>query len=185
MNPQTQMQPILLEIDDKSWQKQLDHVESWLDNVMLTQSSYRQLLEDTVGKIEEPHIKKYLSDILERAKKHEEKVEELYKVINRNPSRVRKLLGEFAGKTRQVLGDFIALAGGAKGPWQDVHQLYLSNYNSMGTFAVAEQLGLALGIHEIVDIAFPVIAEKSTDQLLLQEYVLEMASLSILYKQEF
>jgi hypothetical protein len=42
----------------------------------------------------------------------------------------------------------------------------------MGTFAVAEQLGMALSIHGIVDVAFLVTAEKLTDQLLLQEYVL-------------
>lgn len=185
MSHSTHRQPIVIELDDKSWNQQLDNVESWLDNVLLTQSSYRQLLEDTISKIEEPHIKQYLSDILVRARRHEEKIEDLYKVVNRSPSRVRKLLGEVVGKTRQVLGDFIALGGGAKGPWQDVHQLYLANYNSMGTFAVAEQLGLALGIPEIVEITFPVIAEKSTDQLLLQEYVLEMCSLSILYKQSF
>jgi hypothetical protein len=77
-----------------------------------------------------------------------------------NHSRVRKQMGEFAGKTRQVLGNLIALAG--------LHQLYVSNT----TLWVLLPLGMALGIHGIVDVAFLVTAEKSTDQLLLQEYAL-------------
>ena len=83
------------------------------------------------------------------------------------------------------MAGIIALVGGAKSPWQDVQQLYISNLNSMSAFAVAEQLGLALGIPEILDITFPVIAQKSTDHLLLQEVALEMCSMSILYKKTF
>ncbi|WP_335501718.1 hypothetical protein [Neobacillus vireti] len=57
------------------------------------------------------------------------------------------------------------------------------NQQAMGAFAVAEQLGLSLGIKEIVALAFPVVHEKTMHQLLLQEYMLEMAPISILYKQ--
>ncbi len=53
----------------------------------------------------------------------------------------------------------------------------------MSAFAVAEQLGLALSIPEILDVTFPVIKQKSTDQLLLQKCALEMCSISILYKK--
>lgn len=59
----------------------------------------------------------------------------------------------------------------------------LIQLNSMGTFAVVEQLGLALGIPRLVELTFTVVAEKSTDQLLLQEFVLEICSYSILYKE--
>lgn len=55
----------------------------------------------------------------------------------------------------------------------------------MSAFAVAEQLGLALGIPEILDITFDVVSEKSTDQLLLQECASEICSKSILYQQSF
>ena len=178
-------QTILIELDQETRSKQLDRAKSWFDNVLLTQASFRQLLEDTVEKIEEPHIRQYLAEMVELGKKHEEKARELFSHIDREPSDVRLVLGEFMGKARQALGDYIAVAGGTKGPWQDLHQLYLSNYNSMGAFAVAEQLGLALGIPGIVDITFAVVAEKSTAQLLLQEYVLEMCSMSILYKEGF
>lgn len=50
-------------------------------------------------------------------------------------------------------------------------------------FAVVEQLGLALGIPRLVDLAFHVTTEKSTDQLLLQEFGLEICSFSILYRK--
>lgn len=179
------LQPILIELDAATRSKQLDRAQTWFQNVQLTQASFRQLLEDTVEKIEEPHIRQYLADMAKRAKRHEEKLPELFSAIDREPSDVRKLLGQVAGKARQALGDFIGMAGGAVGPWQDMHQVYLSNYNSMSALAVAEQLGLALGIPRVVEITFGMVAEKSTDQLLLQECVLEMSSMAILYKESF
>ncbi len=185
MDANTSTSPVLIELDAVTWNEQLDRAKAWFDNVLLTQSSYRQLLEDTVEKIDEPHMKQYLAEMADRAKRHEERVLELYAAIDRQPSEIRKTIGEFMGKARQALGDFIALTGGAKAPWQDLHQVYLSNYNSMGAFAVAEQLGLALGIPGIVEVAFSITADKSTDQLLLQECVLEMSSKSILYKEWF
>ncbi|MFC6998823.1 hypothetical protein [Rufibacter roseus] len=175
----------LVELDQETRENQLDRAKAWFDNLLLTQSSCRKLVEDTVEKIEEPHIKQYLAEMALQEQEHEEKARELFKIIGREPSDMRQLLGQIAGKARQALGDFIAVSGSAKGPWQDLHQVYLSNFNSMGAFAVAEQLGLALGIPAIVDTVFPVIAEKSTSQLLLQECVLEMCSKSILYHEPF
>jgi hypothetical protein len=177
--------PVLIELDEKSWDDFLDNAARWFDNLLLVQSSYRKLLEDTIDKITEFHIKAYLTDILERARKHEEKIENLYKIINRDSSTIRKTLGTIIGKADQVLADLMAFTGGLKGPWQDLHQLYLSNTNVMGAFAIAEQIGLALGIPEIIDISLPIVMEKAADQLLLQEFVLEMAGISILYNQAF
>ena len=185
MENTTPTTPVLIELDADIWNKQLDRAKAWFDTVLLTQASYRQLLEDTVGKIEEPHMKQYLAEMAERAKTHEERMLELYAAIDRKPSEIRKTVGEFMGKGRRALGDFIALTSGAKAPWQDLHQVYLSNYNSMGAFAVAEQLGLALGIPGVVEVAFSITTDKSTDQLLLQECVLEMSSKSILYREWF
>src|SRR4051812_36480630 len=178
-------QPVFIELDEACRQEHFDRTEAWLKNVQLTQASFRQLLEDTVGKIEEPHIKDYLTTMLDHAKEHEQQAEKLFAVIGREPSTLRVKLGELAGKGRELLADMIALTGGAKAPWQDVHQLYISNLNSMSAFAVAEQLGLALGIPAIVDITYPVVSQKSTDQMLLQEIALEMCSMSILYKKGF
>jgi hypothetical protein len=149
--------PVLIELDTKSWDDFLDNAALWFDNLSLVQYSYRSLLKDTIDKITEFHIKAYLSDILERAKDHEEKIEELYKIINRDSSKVRKVVGTVIGKADQVLGDLMAVAAGIKGPWQHLHQLYLSNTNVMSAFAVVEQIGLALGIPEIIDVVFPII----------------------------
>ena len=175
----------LLELDKECRQEHYERAAAWFKNVQLTQSSFRQLLDDTVEKIEEPHIRDYLQTMLEHAREHEEKAEALFAIIGQKPSSIRTTVGELMGKGRQALADVIAFGGGAKGPWQDLQQLYISNYNSMSAFAVAEQLGLALGIPKILDLTFSVIAQKSTDALLLQECALEMCSKSILYKQPF
>lgn len=185
MDKERTKQPILLELDEECRQEHFDSTEAWFRNVQLTQASFRQLLEDTVEKVKEPHIRDYLQTMLQHAQEHEEKAEALFAVIGRKPSTLRKLAGDVLGKGRQALADVIALGGGATGPWQDLQQLYISNHNSMSAFAVAEQLGLALGIPEILDITFDVVSEKSSDQLLLQECALEMCSKSILYKQPF
>lgn len=185
MENKQKKQAILIELDQRSREEHYDKAAAWFKNVQLTQASFRQLLKDTVEKIEEPHIKNYLQTMLPHAQEHEEKAEALFAVINREPSSMRKLAGDLLGKSRQAWADVIALGGGAKGPWQDLQQLYISNLNSMSAFAVAEQLGLALGIPEILDITFEVVAQKSTDQLLLQECALEMCSKSILYQTPF
>ena len=178
-------QPILIELDAASREEQYDKAAAWFKNVQLTQASFRQLLEDTIGKIEEPHMKDYLHTMLQYAQEHEQKADALFALIGREPSSVRKAAGDLLGKSREVWADLIALAGSAKSPWQDLQQLYIANLNSMSAFAVAEQLGLALGIPEILDITFDVVAQKSSDQLLLQECALEMCSKSILYQQSF
>jgi len=178
-------QPVRIELDKACREEQFDRAEAWFKNVQLTQASFRQLLEDTVEKIEEPHIKDYLHTMLEQARAHETQAEALFAEIGCTPSAVRATLGEFLGKGRELWADIIAFSGSAKGPWQDLQQLYIANLNSMSAFAVAEQLGLALGIPAIVEITFGVIAQKSTDHLLLQECALEMCSKSILYHESF
>ena len=178
-------QALLIELDQECRQDHYNKAAEWFKNVQLTQASFRQLLGDTVTKIEEPHIKDYLETMLGHALEHEEKAKALFAVVGHSPSTIRKITGDVLGKGRQLLADVIAFGGGVKGPWQELQQLYISNHNSMSAFAVAEQLGLALGIPEILDITFPVVAQKSTDQLLLQECALEMCSKSILYQQPF
>lgn len=185
MDNKSTKQPILIELGAETREAHYDRAEAWFKNVQLTQASFRQLIEDTVEKIEEPHIKDYLQTMLEHARNHEEGAEELFGVIKRKPSSVRPLMGDMLGKGRQALADVIAFGGGATGPWQDLQQLFISNHNSMSAFAVAEQLGLALGIPEILDITYPIVSQKSTDSLLLQECALEMCSKSILYKEPF
>lgn len=185
MQDNTGPQAILIELDEACRQEHYNRAEAWFQNVQLTQASFRQLLEDTIKTIEEPHIKDYLNTMLAQAREHEQKAEALFATIGRRPSAIRPFLGEMVGKSRELWADLIALAGSAKGPWQYLQQLTIANLNSMSAFAVAEQLGLALGIPAILDITFGVVTQKSTDQLLLQECTLEMCSKSILYHKPF
>lgn len=176
---------LLLELDEQHWEKFCDKAQKWLDNLLMTQSAFRQLAEDTKDKITEVHLQKYVSDIHERALKHEKQIEELYGFINRDPSKVRGLLGNLLGKSQEAFAQVIAIGGGVTGPWQYLHQLFLSNQNAIGAFSVAEQIGLALAIPEMADLAFHIAAEKQTDHLLLQEIVLEMSVPAILYNTSF
>lgn len=176
---------LLLELDEQNWEKFCDNAKKWLDNTLMAQSAFRQMAEDTKDKLTEPHLKKYISDIHERAVKHEEQIDELYKFIQRDASSVRGVLGTLLGKSQKAFANVLAIGGGVTGPWQHLHEMFLSNLNSIGAFAVAEQIGLALAIPEMADLAFNIVAEKKTDQLMLQEIVLEMSVPSILYNTSF
>ena len=176
--------PILVELDEETWKAQIDRVTKWLDNVLLVQATFRQLADDTVGKVREPHFKEFLTQIAETARRHERQAEDLYRVIGREPSLARRLGGTVMSKARQGLADLVAMGGGAAGAWGDVRQMLLTNLDAMGAFGTAEQLGLALGIPTIEEITFAVINEKSAQQLLLQEMLMEIAAQSILHKAE-
>ncbi len=176
------IQPLLLELDEETRATQLDRVASWLHNVQLLQAAFRQLAEDTVPKIHEPHIKQYIADVAAQAKEHEQAVMALYRLIGRDPAPGRTLGGTLLSKVREVVADVEGAAGGAVGGWKELRELLLTNVDALGAFAVAEQLGLALGLPEAVDIVFPVVHAKWTAHLLLQEYMLEMGSKAILYK---
>jgi len=183
-NPTTA--PVLIELDAACRATHFDRAAAWFRNVQLVQASYRQLLEDTAAEIEEPHIKAYLLTMLDRARGHEQQAERLFSLIDREPSTtIRTTLGEIVGKSRELWADIIALGGGAKSPWQDLQQLYISNANSMSAFAVAEMLGLALGLPDVLDVTAAVVNEKRIDEVLLQECALEMCSISILYQDRF
>src|SRR3954451_17467606 len=108
----TNKKAVFVELDNECWEEHLDRTEAWLKNVQLTQASFRQLLQDTVEKIEEPHIKDYLTTMLEHAREHEQQAENLLAVIGRKPSGLRAKLGELAGKGRELLADIVAMSGG-------------------------------------------------------------------------
>jgi len=183
MSVATISQPILLELGQDRWDTFLDNVDTWLGNVLLTQASFRKLAEDTAGKIQDPRIKEQIVCIADTAKEHERQVDALYHAIGRDPAHGRAALGTVAAKGREVVGAVTGLTGGAPGPWHDLRQMLLSNLDAMGAFAAVEQCGLALGLPDLAKIAFQVVRDKSTHQLLIQEYMLEMAPLSILYNE--
>jgi hypothetical protein len=173
-------EPIILDLGEEAWQQRLDGAEKWLGNLLMTQRAFRTLAEDTAGKLTEPHIRDYVGDLAVEAKEQERKAERLFEVIGRKPPRKMQVAGSVVGKVRRTAADLQGKVGGAETGWRDLHQLLLANVNAMGAFAIAEQLGLALGLPEIVDITFPVVQELSTAQLLIQELLLETAPPAIL-----
>ncbi|QEH38447.1 hypothetical protein OJF2_70500 [Aquisphaera giovannonii] len=176
--------PILLELDDATWSKQIDRAAAWLGDALTVQEKFRKLAEDTAASLKEPHIKKYIQDIARHAAAHEELVRGLARAIGREPSGGRSLAGSVLAKGAELVADVVGLAGGARGNWKDLRQLLLASQDAMGAFAIAEQLGYALGLPKLSDPAFRAAAEKTRDHLVIQEFVLEMAPASILLHQD-
>lgn len=178
---------LLLELDDETRSAQLDRVTAWLAATRTLQTAYRKLLDDTVGGVAEPHIREYLAGLARDAREHEVAALNLYRAFGREPQgvAVQTVVGAATAKVREVVGTVEgALAGGRGGSWRKLRELLLSNLDATSGFAVTEQLGLALGIPAVVDITFPVVRRKTEQQLLLREYLLETASVAILYQRD-
>ena len=176
-------QPIVIEIDAQSWETQLDSVAQWLGNTQMAEAAYRQLTEDTAKKVTEPHVRYYLTDIAKRSVQHEKTLEGLFPSIGRDPSHIRKVTGNLVAKGRELLADVVGFTSGASaGAWADLQQLLMASMNSVGAVGVAHQLGLAIGHVELTEATLKLTNEKFVQHFLLQEIVLEMAPLSILYK---
>ncbi len=118
------------------------------------------------------------------ARRHEEEARSLFRAIGRKPSDGRSLAGSAAAKVAEAVAGVVGFAGGARGNWKDLPQLLLESMDALGAFAVAEQLGYALGLPELAEPASRVVAEKTRDQLLIQEYVLETGPVAILYHED-
>lgn len=181
--PQTG-QPLLIELDAATWTEQLDRAEQWFGNVLMTQATFRSLAEDTLDKVHEPHLRAYLTTILDQARTHEQQAEALFRLIGRDPARMRKAGGALMAKAREAMADVMGVAGGAAGAWRDLHQLLLASLNATSAFGAAQQLGLALGLPDVVELAFGVVSDKFAHHRQLQELVLDMAPMAILYEQE-
>jgi len=178
-------QPILVELDPTTWDSYLDRAARWLDTTRMLQSCFRETAEDVQRKIKEPHFHAYLGEIAETARAHAGRAEGLYRIIGREPSRVRPALGTLTAKVRQGLADVVGFAGGATAPWRDRQQLFRMSLDAMSAFGAAEQLGYSLGMHELANECFAIVDEKYTHHLLLQELTLEMVPWGILYKTRF
>ncbi|WP_462411484.1 hypothetical protein [Neobacillus sp. Marseille-QA0830] len=176
---------ILIEVDEQYLLKQYVEVEKWFNHTLTIQYALEGKLQKTVPDILEPHIREAMKKIVEANQHHTKVVGELFDIIQREPSvTLDCVLGSVVGKLEAGLVSFQDVMGGAVGSWKNIHQLLLINQQAMGAFAVCEQLGLSLGIKEIFGISFSITHEKTMHQLLLQEYMLEMAPISILYKEE-
>src|SRR3954447_2990432 len=101
--PAPTAEPILLELDESTWNTQLDRAAAWLNNVILTQEKFRKFAEDTTSKIREPHIKRYLEEVTRRAEAHEELARGLMRAIGREPSGSRSLAGAVLAKGAELV----------------------------------------------------------------------------------
>ena len=174
--------PWLLNLAPGPWAEHIARASTWLAGVATSQAAFRQALEVAVPKVEEPNIHQFLSEILDRARAHEEAAHRLPRLLGREAADgARSVAGAVMEVARKALDTVEGLAGGARGNWKDLHHLVLLNQDALGAFAVAEQLGLALAHPALRELAWSVEAEKSTDQLILKELMLEMAAVSILY----
>jgi hypothetical protein len=175
---------ILIELDEQTREKQYNEVEKWLEHVLTVQVAFQSLAEKTVQEISEPHIREALEKLLEATKHHTKCAEKLFGTIERKADEVKdRVLGKSISAVEDALMTFQDSLGGSVGSWQGLHHLLAMNLKAMGAFAVAEQLGLSLGNKELALESFPIVHEKTMHQLLLQEYMLEMAPISILYKE--
>lgn len=175
---------IVLEINEKSWGVFLDRAERWFRFVQTIQSSFRKLAEDTLPKMHDAHLRQYLTEILERAKEHEGKTDELLRMIGRDPSPGRKAAGIAFAKAREITADIEGFAGGAASGWRDLQQLLHASLDGIAAFGVAQDIGLALGLKEITELTMHVTNEKFVHHYLLQELVLELGTISVLYRSE-
>jgi hypothetical protein len=176
--------PLLVDLDKDDWSARLEKVQRWLTTTRMLQAGYRRLLTSTVGKVSEPHIRSYLTELRDVAREHESRVDDLSRAFGREPSAAalpRSVAATVLGTAREAVGHLEGAAAGATtGSWRNLRMLMLSNLDAISGFAVTEQLGLTLGVPAVIDITFPVLRRKTQDQLLLQEYLLEMASNALL-----
>lgn len=184
MSDPTTNDVILLELDDATWSAQLDRAAAWLNNTIMTQEKFRKFAADVASEIREPHVKAYLEDVAKRAEDHEKLARDLIQAIGREPTPGRSAAGAVLAKGAELVADVVGLAGGARGDWKDLRQLLLAGQDALGAFAIVEQLGYALGMPELAEPAFRAQGEKMRDQLLIQEFMLEMGPMAILLREE-
>ena len=180
--------PLLVELDEATLAAQRQRAATWLVTLASLQTGYRQLLGRTVPLVGDPQVRTWLTELHDAARRHESAVDEIAAGLDVRPAAPRTLTaltGAVLGLGRELAGQVQGLLAGGSGPaWRDLRQLTLSNLDSMSAFAVAEQLGLALGRPRAVDVAFRVVSEKSAHPLLPREVFLEFAADAVLHRRD-
>lgn len=173
-----------VEFGQDSWTEFLDRTERWFVQVRVSQVAFRQLAEDLHAKIEEPHLRKLLGQVVDTARQHETQIDALYRAIGREPSggTLQDAGGAALAKTRELYAGLQSTLGGAEHWWEELNQLFVASLTALSAFAAAEQLGFALGNKEICDIAIPVGFEKFKQHRMLQEITLELVPHAVLYR---
>jgi hypothetical protein len=175
---------VLFELDDASWQTLIARAEKWFLNVQTIQTSFRKLVEDTLPKINDSNVHLYLETLHATATRHEGQAADLLRMIGREPSAARKMAGTGLAKGRELWAGVIGLSGGAVSAWTDLQQILHASLDGIAAFGVANDIGLALGLSEITELTLHITNEKYVQHYRLQELVLELATISVLYRLE-
>lgn len=176
--------PILLGLDEATRSRQIDRAEARLGDTLRVREKFRKFVADVASEMKEPHIRKYLEEVVEHARAYEEGVRELFGVLGREPPGGRSIAGTALAKGGELIAEVVGLAGGARGNGKDLRQLLIESQDTLGAFAIVEQIGYALGLPRLAEPAFRVVAEKTRDHLLIREFVLEMAPVGILLHRD-
>jgi hypothetical protein len=179
--------PLLLEVTPEHWDTMVGRVEPWLTSSHTLQSAYCRLAEDVARRATEPHIREYLGEVAAAARRHESVFAPLRAAfgVSPQPAGTTPVVAAAVSTAREIAAQAVGRLSGARGGgWRGLRELLRSNLDSVSGFAVSEQLGLALGMPHVVELVFPVVQEKQTHQLLLQELFLEMASNAVLYRRD-
>ena len=176
--------PLLIELNECSLERYRRQVAPWLLTLSSLQTAFRKLVGATVSMVEDPLVRDWLSGVERAAHEHETAVGELYRAFDiprTPPPLLPTLAGAVMSGARELVGQVEGRLSGASGAaWRNLRQVQLSNLDSMSAFAVAQQFGLAHGRPQVVEIAFPIMHQKSEQQLLLQELFLEFATDAVL-----
>lgn len=179
--------PVLLEVEPETWRASLHRVRPWLAATLSLQSAFRRSSQLVVRGAEEPHVRAYLDDVAEAAARHEDIARRLPRAFGTDPVPLTapRLAGAALGVGRRAVAEVVGRAAGARGGTpRGLRVLMKGNLDTIGAFGVTQQLGLALGNQDVVDLVFPVLHEKQKHQMLLQEYLLETAARAVLYEQD-
>jgi hypothetical protein len=175
---------VLFELDNASWGTLIPRAEKWFLNVQVIQTSFRKLVEDTLPKINDSSVHLYLETLHAVATRHEGQVADLLRMIGREPSPARNLAGTGLAKARELWAGVIGFSGGAVSGWTDLQQILHASLDGIAAFGVANDIGLALGLSDITELTLHLTNEKFVHHYRLQELVLELATISVLYRSE-
>jgi len=175
---------VLFEVDNASWETLIGRAEKWFLNVQMIQTSFRKLVEDTLPKIHDSNVRLYVETLLKIATRHESQAADLLRMIGREPSTTRKIAGTGLAKTRELWAAVIGLSGGAVAGWTDLQQILHASLDGIAAFGVANDIGLALGLSDVTELTLEITNEKFVQHYRLQEVVLELATVSVLYRSE-
>jgi hypothetical protein len=180
----TRRTAILLELDAANWETFIDRAEKWFLNVQTIQTSFRKLVEDTLPKVNDTSVHLYLKTLHESAMRHETQASDLFRMIGRDPSSTRNLAGIGLAKLRELWAGVMGFSGGAIAAWTDLQQILHASLDGIAAFGVANDIGLALGLSNLTELTLQISNEKFVQHYRLQELVLELATISVLYRSE-